>query len=240
MPIEIFIHGAMCTAVSGRCFTSQFLHCKSANRGACRHPCRKSYRVIDEEGNELRVENSRIFSAKDLCTLPFLEKLKKSGAVSFKIEGRNREPEYVYTVTSIYRKALDKKLSKQELEDSMKQLDNVYNREFSQGFFIKSPTADDFTKSESGAQKQTKEHVGRITHYWPKIQVASIKLTHGKIKVGDEIYIIGKTTFLKHKITDMEINHAKVKEAEKSQDVAIKLPLCRENDEVYLIKERKA
>ena len=236
--IETFIHGAMCSSISGRCFTSQFLHCKSANRGACRHPCRKSYKVIDDEGNELRVENSRIFSAKDLCTLPFLEKLKKAGITAFKIEGRNREPEYVYAVTSIYRKALDKKLSKKEIEESLKELEKVYNREFSSGFYLKLPTSDDLTKSESGAQKSTKELIGKITHYWDKIKVASVHLVHNELRLGDEIYVQGNTTFFKHKITDMEINHKKVVKAVKGQDVAIKLEKCRENDEVYLILER--
>lgn len=236
--LEIFIHGAMCTAVSGRCFTSQFLHCKSANRGACRHPCRKSYKVIDNEGNELRVENSRIFSAKDLCTLPLIEKLKQAGVKAFKIEGRNREPEYVYTITSIYKKALDKKISSKELEESMKQLEKVYNREFSSGFYLKLPTADDFTKSESGAQKATKELVGKVTHYYSKLGVAAVNLVHNKLKLGDEILVQGATTFIKSRIENMEINHVKVYQAVKGQDVAIKLPLCRENDEVYLIIEK--
>jgi putative protease len=128
IPIEVFIHGAMCVSVSGRCFTSQFLFCESANRGACLHPCRRAYYVRDSEGNELKVENNYIFSAKDLCTLPFINKLKNAGITAFKIEGRNKEPEYVDKVVKVYRKALDKNLTKKEIEKSLNELNKVYNK----------------------------------------------------------------------------------------------------------------
>ena len=113
--VETFCHGAMCVAVSGRCFMSQFTHGLSANRGKCAHPCRRAYKITDDGGNEFELQQSRVMSAKDLCTLPFIEKMKKAGITSFKIEGRNRSPEYVYAVVSEYRKALDKKLSQKEI-----------------------------------------------------------------------------------------------------------------------------
>jgi len=237
--IEVFGHGALCVSISGRCFTSQFLHCKSANRGACKQPCRKSYKVIDENGNKLRVENNKIFSAKDLCTLPFLEKLKKVGIKSLKIEGRNREPEYVYSVVSVYRKALDKKLSRKEVEEGIKELEKVYNREFSSGFFLGLPTPEDFTKDDSGSQKETKKFIATIKHYWNKIGVARAFVNTNKLKVGDEIIVSGNTTFFKTKIKDMEINHKKVIQASKGQEVGIKLELCREGDEVYIVVRKK-
>src|SRR3989344_3230260 len=114
--LEAFAHGAMCVSISGRCFTSQFLFKKSANRGECLHPCRRTYTITDEENNELKLENSCVMSAKDLCTLPFIDKMKKAGITSFKIEGRNRDPRYVDAVVRIYRKAIDKKLTKQEIK----------------------------------------------------------------------------------------------------------------------------
>jgi len=233
LPVEIFIHGAMCVAESGRCFTSQFLHCKSANRGQCQHPCRKTYKIIDDEGNELKLENHNVMSAKDLCTLPFFEKIKKSGAISFKIEGRGREPEYVYTITKIYRKALDNKFSKKEIANSMEELKQVYNRDFSSGYFIKSPTPDDFTSSENGNAKKTKKYVGKVSHYWKEIGVAAIKVS-AEIKQNDDLLIVGKNTYQEAKVKSMQINHKEIQKAEKGQDVAIKLPLCRENDEVYV------
>lgn len=237
IPTEVFIHGAMCVSISGRCFTSQFLFNKSANRGQCLHPCRRSYKIIDEEGNELKLENNKVMSAKDLCALPFVEELKKAGITSFKIEGRIREPEYVYQVTRVYKKALDKKLTKKELKQGLDELKKVYNREFSSGFLIKTPTSDDFTRTDSGAALESKEVIGRVSHYWDKIGVAHVKLyANKKIKQGDEIIISGDSTFVRTKINEMEINHKKVKEA--SGDVGVKVPKCKKGDEIYLIKKK--
>jgi len=235
--IECFAHGAMCVAVSGRCFTSQFLFNKSANRGKCLHPCRRSYIVKDkQEGYELEVENDKIFSAKDLCTLPFIEQMKKSGICSFKIEGRNRDPRYVDTVVRIYRRALDKKLTKNEIKQGIQELKKVYNRSFSSGFYIKMPTADDFAKIEHSAAKEKKHFVGKIKHYYPEINVATIKL-NSELKVGDEICVIGKTTGIVYgKIKTMEKNKKQISKAGKNQEVGINLnKKVRKNNEVYKI-----
>ena len=243
IPVEIFIHGAMCLSVSGRCLMSQFLFNESANRGSCIHPCRRYYLIKDNEGNELKIDNHYIFSAKDLCTLPFIEKLKKSGAKAFKIEGRNKEPEYVYTVTKIYRKALDKKLTKHDLKQSLEELNKVYNKGFSSGFYFKSPTSDDFSKSENSSSTQSKQFIGKIHHYYPKIQVGLLKLNTGKLKKEDEIFIIGKTTgIIKTKIQSMQINHQPIIEAKKGDEIGIKLlsdSICRKGDEVYKIIKKK-
>ena len=236
IPIEIFVHGAMCVSVSGRCFTSQFLYGESANRGACIHPCRRLYTVKDDCGNELKVDNNFIFSAKDLCTLPIIEKLKKSGATSFKIEGRNKEPEYVYTVTKVYRKAIDKKLTKKDIEESIEELKKVYNKGFSHGFYLGTPTNDDYSKIENSSATETKTFLGKILHYYDKLGVGLLRLNTGILKVGDEIYILGKTTgVIRHTITSMEISHKSVQEVKKGEDVGISLPFCRKNDEVYKI-----
>ena len=237
IPVEIFIHGAMCVSESGRCFTSQFLFNESANRGSCIHPCRRAYTVKDSEGNELKVENNFIFSAKDLCTLPFIEKLKKSGAISFKIEGRNKEPEYVDTVVKVYRKALDKKLSKKEIQDSLEELNKAYNKGFSGGFYLKSPTNDDFSKIENSSATQTKQFIGKILHYYPKINVALLRLNTGKLKPGDEIIITGKTTgIIKTKIETIEIHHKKVDEAIKGDEIGLKINnLVRKGDDLYKV-----
>src|SRR4030042_3404234 len=237
--VETFCHGAMCVAVSGRCFTSQFLFNKSANRGECIQPCRRSYTVKDDEGNELKLENSRILSAKDLCTLPFIEKMKKAGIKSFKIEGRNRDARYVDRVVRIYRKALDKKLSKKEIDESLEDLEKIYNKGYSSGFYLKMPTADDFARMEHSASKEKKHFVGKVTHYFDKINVAAIKLV-SDLKVNDEIAIIGKTTGIVYsKIDSIEINKKKSDKAIKEQEVGIKVPqLVRKNDEVYVIKKK--
>lgn len=237
---EIFIHGAMCVSVSGRCFTSQFLFNESANRGKCIHPCRRFYYVKDKEGNELRVNNNYIFSAKDLCTLPFIEKLKNIGIKAFKIEGRNKEPEYVDKVVRIYRKAIDKKLSKQEIKEGLSELNKVYNKGFSSGFYLGLPTSDDYSRSEHSSATCSKEFLGKILHYYDKIGVGLLKLNTGKLKIGDEILIIGKTSgVIRHKIESMEINHKKVNEVKKGEDVGVEMPFSRKGDEVYRIVKKK-
>jgi putative protease len=239
--IECFCHGAMCVSESGRCFISQFLYGKSANRGECVHPCRREYRVceVGNESTELVLDNNRVMSAKDLCTLPFIEQMKKAGITSFKIEGRNRNPEYVSAVTKIYRKALDKKLSEKEIKESLEELQKVYNRGFSSGFYLRLPTSDDFSKSDSGEQTEKKVFVGKVEKYWDKVGVAFVKMSFGPLSVGDEVYILGdKTGVIRHKVESMQIEKQDKQTVNKGDSVGIKLPMCKRGDDVYLIKKK--
>lgn len=241
IPIETFIHGAMCVAISGRCFMSQELYGRSANRGMCTQVCRREYNIKDEEGRELKLKRNTIMSAKDLCTLPFIEKLKSAGITSFKIEGRNRDARYVGTVVKIYRKALDNKLSTKEIKDSLEELKTVYNREFSSGFYLGTPTSDDFANMEHSAATTKKEFIGIVNHYYPKVGVGTIQLQSGKIKIGDELAIIGNTTGLENiKVNSLEIKKKKVNNAKKGEEVGLKLPFVRKNDQVYLIKKNNS
>ncbi len=255
--VECFIHGAMCISISGRCLLSQFLFNKSANRGECLHPCRRSYIIkdkqsseqvqassastqsVEREGYELELQNNKILSAKDLCTLPFIEKLKKAGIKFFKIEGRNRDPRYVDNVVRVYRKALDKKLTKEEIKAGIEELKKVYNKGFSSGFYLGLPTSDDFARIEHSAATEKKHFVGKITNYFSKIGVATIKLV-SELKVGDNIIIIGSTTGLeKAKVERLEINNKPVVKGKRGQEVGLKLPKVRKNDEVYVILKSK-
>lgn len=243
MPVEAFIHGAMCVSVSGRCFMSQFLFNKSANRGECIHPCRRSYIVKDkQEGYELEVNNNKIMSAKDLCTLSIIEKMKKAGIVSFKIEGRNRDARYVEAVVRVYRRALDKHLTKDEIKRGMKILQRVYNRKFSKGFYLGKPSHKDFTDVEHSASTEYKHFVGKVTHYFRKIGVATVNLV-SKLNNGDKIVIIGKTTGIVRAIVhSMEHKKKPLKTGIKGQEVGIDLsdfPKVRKGDQVYVIKTRK-
>ncbi len=234
IPVCIFTHGALCVSVSGRCFTSQFLHSKSANRGKCMHPCRRMYYVKDNEGNEVRVENNKIFSAKDLCTLPFIEKMKKAGIKMFKIEGRNRDAEYVDSAVRIYRKALDKRLTQAEINEGLNELKKVYNKGFSSGFLLKMPTSDDFSKSENSQASEKKHFIANVIHYYPKQGVAAIKMCSGSLKVGNKLLIIGNQTgLIRHTAESIEINKKRVNEVFKGQFAGIKVPKCRKGDEVY-------
>jgi putative protease len=233
---EVFIHGAMCVSESGRCFTSQFLFNRSANRGDCLQPCRRSYTINDEEGNELVLENNTVMSAKDLCTLPFINKIKAAGVKAFKIEGRNREPEYVDTVVRVYRKAIDKKLNEKQIKEELKELNKVYNRGFSSGFYLGTPTNDDFARVEHSSSSQRKEFIGEVVHYFPKVSVAAIKINAGEIKIGDELLIMSeKTGLVRHKIDRIEINRNSVSTAVKGNEVGIKIFGVRKKDLVYKI-----
>ncbi len=235
--VEVFVHGAMCISVSGRCLMSQFAFGESANRGRCIQPCRRDYTSVkDSQGKSLRIENNFILSPKDICTLPLIEQLKKSGIKSIKIEGRNKEPEYVDTVVKVYRKALDEKTTHKEIIQGMEQLKKVYNKGFSSGFYLGQPGKDSFSKVEHSSATQSKKFIGKIQHYYPKVGVALLKLNNGPLKINDDLLIISKTSGLtKAKIHSMEINNVPVKKVEKGESVGIQLPKCKKNDEVYKI-----
>ncbi len=237
--VECFIHGAMCVAISGRCFMSQFTYDRSANRGACNQNCRRSYTVTDDSGNELTVENSRIMSAKDLCALPFIEKMKKAGVMSFKIEGRGRDARYVDVVTSVYRKALDNAMNPDEVQTGINELEKVFNRQFSSGFYLGKPAVHDFSTTENSAATEVKHALGKVINYYSKNQVASIKLM-SDLAVGDKIVIIGNKTGIETAIvSSMEIENNTVEKARKGDMVGIKIPGIRKNDAVYKIETRK-
>jgi len=234
--IECFCHGAMCVAVSGRCFMSQHVSGRSANRGMCTQPCRRTYEIKDSEGNKLELDNHTVMSAKDLCAFPFIEKLKAAGITSFKIEGRSRDPRYVDTVVRQYRKALDKKLTKKEIEEGLVELKKVYTKGISSGFYLGVPTADDFSSVENSIATTKKEFLGKITHYYTKAGVGTMLISNGPVKTGDEICVIGKTTGIESfKIGRLEIEKQEVPEGKRGEEVGFKIPLARKGDDVYLI-----
>lgn len=240
LELEVFIHGAMCVSVSGRCFISQFLHDRSANRGQCFQPCRRSYKVTDEKyGHELKLENSLVMSAKDLCALPFVEDLKRAGVKSFKIEGRNRDPLYTDTVTKVYREALDTKMTTKRTVELMKELGTVYNKGFSSGFYLGKPTPKDFSEVENSMSDLYRIYLGRVIHVYPKAGTVSVKLSGG-LKVGETVAVIhDRTGVEKLSIKEMEIENTKVKNAKKGDEVGIKFPFkVYKNSEVYKIKRR--
>jgi len=195
--IEAFAHGAMCVAESGRCFLSQFLYGKSANRGKCIQPCRREYIIEDvETKKQLKLENNFILSAKDLCTIQFIDKLKSAGIGALKIEGRSRSPEYVKTVVGVYRKAMDYledgefDKHKDELENKLKE---VYNRGFSEGFYMGRPI-EEFWNQPGGQSGYRKEYVGQILNYFQKAKAFHAVVHTGKLVAGDVLFIIGDTT----------------------------------------------
>jgi putative protease len=242
--IECFCHGAMCISVSGRCFMSQNTYGKSANRGECLQNCRRGYKITDIETNkELEVDNQYVMSPNDLCTLEFLDKLVEAGIDIFKIEGRGRPADYVYTVTKAYKDALiaikDKKYTDKVKKELLKKVKTVYNRGFSDGFYMGKPLEQWSGKYGSKATEQ-REYLGVVTHYYPKNKVAEIKLETNDISQGDEIAFTGPTTgFFRQKAVELQINHKKIAKAKQGQKIAIKVKeRVRENDKFFVIKEK--
>lgn len=239
--VECFCHGAMCVAVSGRCFMSQFVHGVSANRGKCAQVCRRAWRIFDDDGKELKLENSRVMSAKDLCTLPFVDEMKKAGVRAFKIEGRNRPAEYVSVVVGEYRKALDKKLNWEEILDGIENLKKVYNRGFSSGFYFGVPTADDFSWSENGEQKEKKEFIGKVFKVWKKVGICGVRVSAEELRVDDECYLVGDGFGIRRcKVLSMEIEGKRFEVVKKGEYVGVNFGEVGnwKNAEVYLISEK--
>jgi U32 family peptidase len=240
--IEAFIHGAMCVSISGRCFFSQHFFKKSANRGECFQPCRREYVIKDTAlGDEYVLGKDYVLSAKDLCTIDFIDQLIKAGVSCFKIEGRMRAPEYTHVVTSVYRRAIDAfakgKLNAALKKSLRKKLETVFNRGFETGFYLGAP-AD--IGSSVGAHGKEKVFLGKVTNYYHRIGVAEVLLTSGGVRVGDEILIFGKTTAaFFSKITELQIEHKDVNVALKGALVGIKLSVpAKPNDKVFLWRKK--
>lgn len=239
LEIECFAHGAMCIAVSGRCFMSLFEFNSSANRGACLQSCRRSYKVIDiEENKEMILENNYVMSPEDLCTIEFVDLLIDNGVDVLKIEGRGRSVDYVYTTTKCYRKAIDSALAgkyNQELKDKLKnELSNVYNRGLSNGFYMGVPI-NSWSKAYGSKATERKEYIGRVLNYFPKIQVAEIELEKSDIKDGEDIGFSGDTTgWIRQKIKGMIMDNTSVDSAKKGDVFTIKVKeKIRRSDKVF-------
>ncbi len=240
--IEVFVHGALCMAVSGKCYLSLHTHQSSANRGACKQNCRRTYTVKDEEGNELLIDNEFIMSPKDLCTLPFLDKVLDTGVRVLKIEGRSKGPDYVYETTSCYREAveavLDGSFDEHKVATWMQRLEKVYNRGFWGGYFLGQELGE-WTDAPGSKAKEKKVFVGTGIKYFGKIGVGEFKLLSGSLRIGDEIMITGPTTgFLRTRVEalrvdDSETNVVNERGVHFSMPVAVKV---RPSDKLYKIE----
>ena len=193
LQIEIFIHGALCMAISGKCYLS--LHSKnaSANRGACFQNCRRSYTVTDTETNEqLQIDNEYIMSPKDLCTIDFLDEVIQSGVSVLKIEGRSKGPEYVYTVTKCYREAIqsieDGTYTLQKINNRKTTLEKVYNRGFWDGYYLGRKLGE-WTKNPGSQANEKKVYIAKGTKYYPKLSVAEFLIESGSLKENVVILI---------------------------------------------------
>lgn len=237
--IEMFVHGALCMAVSGKCYLSLDNFNYSANRGACLQPCRRGYLVKDIDHEvELAIENQYIMSPKDLCTIGFLDKIIKAGVTVLKIEGRGRSPEYVKMVTQCYREALsaiqEESYTKEKIAVWMQRLRSVYNRDFWDGYYLGRKMGE-WSERYGSQATRVKQFVGKVTNYFSKLNVAEIQIETGDITLEDDLLIIGPTTGVyERKVEELRVDLAPVRQAVKNDLCSIKTDeLVRRGDKVY-------
>ena len=240
--IEVFAHGALCMAVSGKCYLSLHSNNSSANRGACVQNCRKSYIVTDEDGNELLVDNEYIMSAKDLCTINFLDKVVEAGVQILKIEGRGRSADYVDTTVRCYREAVDAieagTYNADKVEDWMNRLSKVYNRGFWDGYYLGRKMGE-WNDSYGSKATERKVYLGRGVKYFGKIGVGEFQLEAHDLKQGDKIMITGPTTGIVYSdVTEMRLEDHTVETVVKGDTFSMRInETIRPSDKIYKIVE---
>ncbi len=243
--IEIFVHGALCMAVSGKCYMSLHTTNSSANRGACIQNCRKTYTVTDkEDGHQFDIDNEYIMSPKDLCTIGFLDQVLDSGSSILKIEGRGRSPEYVKTTTQCYREAADAYLkgtyNKEKVKGWMSRLTTVYNRGFWDGYYLGQKLGE-WTGIHGSKASKKKIYLGKAKNYFTKIQVAEFDLETQQLKEGDNILIAGRTTGIIETVAgEIRLNDKQVKSVKKGDNFSMRLEhIVRPSDKLYKIVNTK-
>jgi len=241
MKIEVFVHGALCMAVSGKCYLSLHSQNSSANRGACAQECRHPYKVTDLETNqELVIDNEYIMSPKDLCTINILDQLAASGVDVFKIEGRSKGPDYVYTVTQCYREAIDavaeNTYTQEKVEDWMTRLAAVYNRGFWEGYYLGHKLGE-WTKNPGSIATEKKVYIGRGSRYYPNIKVGEFLLESGNVRPGDTLMITGpKIGAAKEEIETLVVNGLKSEMAVKGDKITFPFEIkITAKDKLYKI-----
>jgi putative protease len=240
--IEIFAHGALCMAVSGKCYMSLDQLNSSANRGACLQPCRRKYELKDKESDiKFEIDQEYIMSPEDLKTVDFIDKMLYAGVRVLKVEGRGRNPEYVKIVTQVYREAVNAyfagEFTKENIERWNKRLASVYNRGFWDGYYLGRKMGE-WTEIYGSQATQKKVYVGKVTNYFSKLGVAEIKLEAHEMKVGDRFYIQGETTGVyEGQMDEMRLDLEPVKMVKKGDLFSIKTnEIVRRNDKLYKIE----
>ena len=243
--IEMFCHGALCMAISGKCYMSLHNANRSANRGQCVQICRRSYTVTDNEtGNQLEIDNKYIMSPKDLKTIRFIDKMMKAGVRVFKIEGRARGPEYVHTVVSCYKEAiasfLDGTFTEEKKDAWDERLATVFNRGFWDGYY-QGQTIGEWNKNYGSCATEKKVLVGKVVKYFSKLGVAEVAVEASEFGVGDKLLVTGNATGALWLTAD-EIRYdlKPVERALQRQRVSIPVPeKVRPNDKLYRIDIQK-
>ena len=239
--IEVFCHGALCMAVSGKCYLSLDNFNTSANRGACVQPCRRGYTVQDRDKEiTLNIDNEYIMSPKDLCTLPFLDKVLDAGVKILKIEGRGRSPEYTKVTVGVYSEAVkaiqNGEFTEEKVAAWTERLRSVYNRDFWDGYYLGRKTGE-WTQRYGSQATKTKIFVGTVTNFFGKINVAEIRMETHDLKVGDDIMIIGPTTGVyEDTVSEIRVDLKAVESTEKGELCSIPAKdVVRRGDKVYKV-----
>ena len=240
--IEMFCHGALCMAISGKCYLSPDNANRSANRGECIQLCRRSYTVTDNEtGTQLEIDNKYVMSPKDLKTVRFIDKMMKSGVRVFKIEGRARGPEYVYTVVKCYKEAIQSVIDGTFTEEKKDQWDErlatVFNRGFWDGYYLGQKLGE-WNKNYGSCATEKKVYVGKGVKYFSKLGVAEFAIEAADFKKGDKLLITGPTTGVIYMNAD-EIRYdlEPVEEAHKGQRVSMPVPAkVRPSDKLFKLE----
>ncbi len=249
--LEMFVHGALCMAISGKCYLSLHEMNSSANRGSCLQTCRRAYTVTDKEtGAEIDIDNEYIMSPKDLKTIHFLNKILDAGVSVLKIEGRARSAEYVKTTVECYHEAVnayfDNSFTLEKIEDWNKRLSTVFNRGFWDGYYL-GQRLGEWSKNYGSLATKRKLYLGKCTNYFSNIKVAEFKLETNKLNVGDEIIVTGPTTgVVEMVVQEIRVDLKPVDEAKKGERISIQIEeKLRRADKLYKlidakdVKERK-
>lgn len=241
--IEVFGHGALCMAVSGKCYLSLHNQNASANRGACVQNCRRKYKVIDlEDDIELEIDNEYIMSPKDLCTIDFLDQLIDTGVGVLKIEGRGKAPEYVSTTTKMYRQAIDAyydgTYTVKKANEWMDELRTVYNRDFWGGYFLGQKLGE-WTDGSGSVATQKKVYLGKGVHYYPQPKIGEFKIEAQQLSVGDKIMITGPTTgVIETTVSAIRVGDTDVESAKRGDQCTIPIEcIVRSSDKLYKVIE---
>ena len=243
--LEMFVHGALCMAISGKCYLSLHEHNHSANRGDCFQVCRRGYTVTDKEkGNQLEIDNEYIMSPKDLSTIHFINKILDAGVRVLKIEGRARSPEYVKTVVKCYNEAVNSVVEGSYTIDKIelwkKELSKVFNRGFWDGYYLGQRLGE--WSHVYGSQATTRKiYCAKGTNYFDRIGVAEFLVEAGEINVGDQILITGPTTgVIESVITEIQVDRKKVPKAIKGEKCSFPLEtVIRRSDKLYRVVGNK-
>lgn len=243
--LEIFAHGALCMAISGKCYLSLHQANSSANRGACLQICRRSYSVFDNEtGEQLEIDNEYIMSPKDLCTIGFLNKILGAGVKVLKLEGRARSPEYVKTVTQCYREAVDSiangTYTQEKIDTWMERLSRVFNRGFWNGYYL-GQRLGEWSHHYGSVATERKIYIGKVTNYFSNLGVAEVKVEASEFAVNEKVLIIGTTTGVVELVAkEIWVDNKPVEHCPKGIKCSLKTSeVVRRNDQLYRVVQQE-